>query len=171
VANAISEENAVRLHRILDPSQEEHELTSLGTPAAGGGAYFALAMERRHWHGLRSFPRRTVVGALSALLRPSSHRPPTTALDPKQANCAISLKSPLRKYRSFAEDLPNRSNRPCVDGSPLARGFWAALQRWLVRPCVRPFCAAHSAAGHNAIRVSGPDHKLALEVLGRYGFS
>jgi hypothetical protein len=31
--------------------------------------------------------------------------------------------------------------------------------------------AAHTAAGHNAIRVSGPDHKLALEVLGRNGFS
>ena len=57
---------------------------------------------------------------------------------------------------------------------------WTAL-RWqgflgasatLVGAAMCPTCcAAHSAAGHNAIRVSGPDPKLALEVLGRYGFS
>src|SRR6202521_5965355 len=52
---------------------------------------------------------------------------------------------------------------------PIGKGFLAPLQCWLVRPCVRPTCAAHSAAGRNAIRVSGPDQKLALEVLGRIG--
>ena len=31
-------------------------------------------------------------------------------------------------------------------------------QHWSVRPCVRPFSAAHVAAGHNALRGSGPDH-------------
>ena len=53
----------------------------------------------------------------------------------------------------------------------VGKGFLVPLQRWLVRPCVRPVCAAHTAAGRNAIRVSGPDHLLALEVLGRNGFS
>jgi hypothetical protein len=31
---------------------------------------------------------------------------------------------------------------PCVDGSPLARVFFEALQSWSVRPCVRPVGAA-----------------------------
>ena len=30
------------------------------------------------------------------------------------------------------------------------------LQHWSVQPCVRPVSAAHEAAGHNALRGSGP---------------
>jgi len=41
----------------------------------------------------------------------------------------------------------------------------SAVQRWSVQPCVRPFDAAHMAAGLNAFRGSGPGQKLALEVL------
>jgi hypothetical protein len=51
---------------------------------------------------------------------------------------------------------------PCVDGSELARAFFtfAGLS---VRPCVRPISAAHEAAGHNALRGSGPGQKLAFD--------
>ena len=52
----------------------------------------------------------------------------------------------------------------------VGKGFLGASAT-LVGAAMRPVCAAHNAAGHNAIRVSGPDHKLALEVLGRNGFS
>jgi len=50
----------------------------------------------------------------------------------------------------------------CVDGSELARAFFtfAGLS---VRPCVRPISAAHEAAGHNALRGSGPGQKLAFD--------
>src|SRR6516165_7977094 len=48
---------------------------------------------------------------------------------------------------------------PCVDGSELARGIFT-LQPWSVQPCVRPVCAVHMTAGHNALRGSGPDQYL-----------
>ena len=38
----------------------------------------------------------------------------------------------------------------------------STLQRWSEQPCVRPMSAAHRAAGHNALRGSGPDQKLAF---------
>jgi hypothetical protein len=58
--------------------------------------------------------------------------------------------------------IRNRSFGPCVDGSELARTFFTQ-QHWSVQPCVRPFSAAHRAAGHNALRGSGPGHKLAFD--------
>jgi hypothetical protein len=36
------------------------------------------------------------------------------------------------------------------------------LQPWSVQPCVRPVRAAHGAAGHIALRGSGPDQKHAF---------
>ena len=38
----------------------------------------------------------------------------------------------------------------------------STLQRWSEQPCVRPMSAAHRAAGHNALRGSGPGQKLAF---------
>jgi len=37
------------------------------------------------------------------------------------------------------------------------------LQHWSVQPCVRPFSAALGAAGHNALRGSGPGQKHAFD--------
>jgi len=51
---------------------------------------------------------------------------------------------------------------PCVDGSGLARGI-VTSQAWSVQPCVRPVCAVHMSAGHNALRGSGPGQKPAFE--------
>src|SRR6516225_6809305 len=51
---------------------------------------------------------------------------------------------------------------PCVDGSELARRIFT-LQVWSVHPCVRPVCAVHMTAGHNALRGSGPGQKAAFE--------
>ena len=53
-------------------------------------------------------------------------------------------------------------NLPCVDGSELARTFLTP-QTWSVQPCVRPVCAVHMTAGHNALRGSGPGQKPAFE--------
>jgi len=36
-------------------------------------------------------------------------------------------------------------------------------QHWSVQPCVRPVSAAHRAAGHNALRGSGPGQKHAFK--------
>src|SRR6478609_8848721 len=36
-------------------------------------------------------------------------------------------------------------------------------QHWSVQPCVRPLDAVHMTAGHNALRGSGPDQKLAFD--------
>jgi hypothetical protein len=66
---------------------------------------------------------------------------------------------------------PNRPNDlacakcregPCVDGSGLARRIFT-LQRWSEQPCVRPVCAVHMTAGHNALRGSGPGQKHAFD--------
>src|SRR5438105_3949368 len=54
------------------------------------------------------------------------------------------------------------SSSPCVDGSELARTFLTP-QAWSVQPCVRPVCAVHMTAGHNALRGSGPGQKPAFE--------
>src|SRR5262245_65222999 len=51
---------------------------------------------------------------------------------------------------------------PCVDGSELARKNFTS-QAWSVQPCVRPISAAHRAAGHNALRGSGPGQKPAFD--------
>src|SRR5262252_2004971 len=52
---------------------------------------------------------------------------------------------------------------PCVDGSELARLFFT-FAGWSVQPCVRPVSAAHKAAGHNALRGSGPGQNRAFEM-------
>jgi|SRR6516164_7435589 len=52
---------------------------------------------------------------------------------------------------------------PCVDGSELARLFFT-FAGWSVQPCVRPVCAVHMTAGHNALRGSGPGQKPAFEM-------
>src|SRR5262252_7300087 len=51
---------------------------------------------------------------------------------------------------------------PCVDGSELARTFFTPAG-WSVQPCVRPVSAAHKAAGHNALRGSGPGQNRAFK--------
>ena len=60
--------------------------------------------------------------------------------------------------------LPRRGGRyvPCVDGSELAE-LSSRKQHWSVQPCVRPLDAVHMTAGHNALRGSGPDQKLAFD--------
>src|SRR5262249_38771408 len=57
---------------------------------------------------------------------------------------------------------------PCVDGSELARVFFTSAG-WSVQPCVRPVSAAHKAAGHNALRGSGPGQKPAFDNGARMG--
>src|SRR5437016_14324751 len=63
-------------------------------------------------------------------------------------------------------DLLRRAARrnlvPCVDGSELARLFFTCAG-WSVQPCVRPVCAVHMTAGHNALRGSGPGQKPAFD--------
>ena len=63
--------------------------------------------------------------------------------------------------QSVRRNEPSRC-APCVDGSELARTFLTP-QAWSVQPCVRPVCAVHMTAGHNALRGSGPGQKPAFE--------
>src|SRR5262245_14659878 len=39
----------------------------------------------------------------------------------------------------------------------VGKDFLERMQHWSVQPCVRPVCAVHMTAGHNALRGSGPD--------------
>jgi hypothetical protein len=45
----------------------------------------------------------------------------------------------------------------------VGKSFLHVLQPWSVQPCVRPLSAAHEAAGHNALRGSGPGQKHAFD--------
>jgi len=47
--------------------------------------------------------------------------------------------------------------------APSWQGLSSRLQRWSVQPCVRPVCAVHMTAGHNALRGSGPGQKPAFD--------
>ena len=47
--------------------------------------------------------------------------------------------------------------------APSWQELFSRVQNWSVRPCVRPFSAAHMTAGHNALRGSGPDRKPAFD--------
>src|SRR6516164_10992065 len=62
------------------------------------------------------------------------------------------------EWRTFE----NGRNVPCVDGSELARRIFTSLC-WSVQPCVRPFGAVHTTAGHNALRGPGPGQKAAFD--------
>ena len=51
---------------------------------------------------------------------------------------------------------------PCVERLRVVKGL-SQQQRWSRQPCVRPLYAAHMAAGHNALRGSGPGQHLAFD--------
>ena len=47
--------------------------------------------------------------------------------------------------------------------APSWQELFSRLQHWSVQPCVRPLSAAHKAAGHNALRGSGPGQSHAFK--------
>src|SRR5215475_14395207 len=48
--------------------------------------------------------------------------------------------------------------------APSWQGLIFTFAGWSVQPCVRPVCAVHMTAGHNAFRGSGPGQKPAIEM-------
>src|SRR5262249_41967876 len=73
------------------------------------------------------------------------------------------IKSALAHFADASRTSPKVREVPCVDGSELARPFFT-FAGWSVQPCVRPVCAVHMTAGHNAFRGSGPGQKPAFEM-------
>ena len=59
--------------------------------------------------------------------------------------------------------VPRMSAKCHVWTAPSWQELSSRLQHWSVQPCVRPLSAAHRAAGHNALRGSGPGHKHAFD--------
>jgi hypothetical protein len=72
-----------------------------------------------------------------------------------------------RRVRYHPDSGPNLAEparlRSAMCGRlPAGKGFLhGAVGR--LRPCVRPVCAVHMTAGHNALRGSGPGQKLAFD--------
>src|SRR5262249_20686194 len=75
---------------------------------------------------------------------------------------ATSSMSALAHFADPRRTSPKVREVPCVDGSRLARRIFTS-QAWSVQPCVRPVCAVHMTAGHNALRGSGPGQKPAFD--------
>src|SRR5262245_485496 len=90
---------------------------------------------------------------------------------------AVSAKTALPKIFWGSKDpiesahLPERSSeRTCrlvalchVWTAPGWQELSSRPQAGSVQPCVRPVCAVHMTAGHNALRGSGPGQKPAFE--------
>src|SRR5262249_51116736 len=76
-------------------------------------------------------------------------------LGQKRTLSSVATMSALPPKADIGTQSRNVRFVPCVDGSELARGIFT-LQPWSVQPCVRPVCAVHMTAGHNALRGSGP---------------
>ena len=85
-----------------------------------------------------------------------------SALGQKRTSQYVRTMSALPPKADIAECDGDVRFVPCVDGSELARGIFT-LQPWSVQPCVRPVCAVHMTAGHNALRGSGPGQKPAFD--------
>src|SRR5262245_38947236 len=91
-------------------------------------------------------------GAVNAICMPWSTA--SQRLRVESLTHSRTVTSGYRRYSHFV---------PCVDGSELARLFFT-FAGWSVQPCVRPVSAAHKAAGHNALRGSGPGQNRAFEM-------
>ena len=70
---------------------------------------------------------------------------------------------PLCLQQQTSRARPDMSVKCHVWTAPGWQELSSRLQHWSVQPCVRPFDAAHMTAGHNALRGSGPDQKLAFK--------
>ena len=65
--------------------------------------------------------------------------------------------SALGQKRTFAVQNVMSALPPCVDGSELARTFFTFAALVGAPMCSACVCGSHEAAGHNALRGSGPD--------------
>src|SRR5262249_41453445 len=93
----------------------------------------------------------------------SKSRPLMSAMGQERTPPAYLAMSTLPLKADKAPTCWHVRSVPCVDGSELARLFFT-FAGWSVQPCVRPVSAAHEAAGHNALRGSGPGQKPAFEM-------
>jgi hypothetical protein len=96
--------------------------------------------------------------------------PKTASLDSVCARRPVRLRSGRKKACGAVEQKKWSGPQFCLhpgqrleNGSTLARTFFALAVR-SEQPCVRPIDAARTAAGHNALRGSGPGQILAFEM-------
>src|SRR5450759_4331198 len=81
----------------------------------------------------------------------------------KSRHCNMPARCPLLPQKQTLTRLVGMSVKCHVWTAPSWQGLSSRLQHWSVQPCVRPLSAAHVAAGHNALRGSGPGHKHAFD--------
>lgn len=88
--------------------------------------------------------------------------------DKKPDECGLaSIYSGVSEETASGEDTRTENLTAAHRSLPLCGRLRAVKglitsQRWSEQPCVRPIGAAHRAAGHNALRGSGPGQKLAF---------
>jgi hypothetical protein len=68
--------------------------------------------------------------------------------------------APVSRHRRTASACPQSA---MCGRLRVGKNFLHVLQHWSVQPCVRPLNAVHMTAGHNALRGSVPDQKLAFK--------
>ena len=115
-----------------------------------------------NWRRLIAAPRALDVASYQPTRAVWKGLVPMSALGQKQT-CAVQKACPLYpRKRTCAVQLA-MSALCHVWTAPSWQELSSRLQHWSVQPCVRPLSAAHGAAGHNALRGSGPDHKHAFD--------
>jgi hypothetical protein len=71
----------------------------------------------------------------------------------------ILVRGLTRAARCWRRCWGAKANRGGDAKGPGWQGSSSRVQHWSEQPCVRPLSAAHLAAGHNALRGSGPGQK------------
>src|SRR5262245_27219449 len=92
----------------------------------------------------------------------NAHSPSVGRFGPFRVDSRLGGESACPPISDMSGSCQIRRDVPCVDGSGLARRIFTS-QAWSVQPCVRPVCAVHMTAGHNALRGSGPGQKPAFD--------
>jgi hypothetical protein len=90
-------------------------------------------------------------------------RPAYVGFTPESGHSAVQNKCPLWVISGHLQCKTACPLPPCVDGSGLARAFFTYAAALVGAPVCSAFCAAHVAAGHNALRGSGPKRKPAFD--------
>ena len=88
---------------------------------------------------------------------------PMSQLGSKCEEPALSICRPVYPRKPTLLGAVGTAEKCHVWTAPSWQELSSRKQHWSVQPCVRPLDAVHMTAGHNALRGSGPDQKLAFD--------
>jgi hypothetical protein len=122
---------------------------------AGGSRTFIVQ------YALGGRQRRMTIGAAKVLDAPKARQTARNLLAKVRLGHDPAADRAEARVRASDELLGDVVGRLC--GRLRVGKAFFTFAGWSVQPCVRPVSAAHKAAGHNALRGSGPGQNLAFD--------